>query len=128
MVLLWSQLTSRESLRNIVGSLHAHRSTFYHLGFCKSVCRTTLSQANEKRNVEIFRLFAESVVERVQKRKIAVDDLFIAGIPHRVFALDSTTITLDLDRFNWSKIQHKKGEIKIHTLFDIPLHIFLFIA
>jgi hypothetical protein len=123
MVLLWSQLTSRESLRDIIGSLNAHRSKFYHLGFGKSVCRTTLSQANEKRNVEIFRLFAESVVERVQKRKVAVDDLYITGIPHRVFALDSTTITLDLDKFNWSKIQHKKGGIKIHTLFDILTRI-----
>ena len=31
--------------------------------FGKSVCRTTLSEANEKRNIEIFRLFAERMVE-----------------------------------------------------------------
>ncbi|MDL2239878.1 IS4 family transposase [Bacteroidales bacterium OttesenSCG-928-K22] len=119
MVLLWAQLTARESLRDIIGSLSGHKSKFYHLGFGKSVCRSTLSEANEKRNVEIFRLFAERVVEMAQKKKIAVDDLFLEGIPHRVFALDSTTITLDLERFNWSKTQNGKAGIKIHTLFDI---------
>jgi hypothetical protein len=119
MVMLWAQLTTRESLRDIVGSLNAHKSKFYRLGFGSSVCRTTLSEANEKRNIEIFRLFAERIVEIAQKKKIAVDDLFLEGIPHRVYALDSTTVILELEKFGWSKKQHGKGGIKIHTLFDI---------
>lgn len=119
LVLLWAQLTTRESLRDIIGSLSAHKSKFYHLGFGKSVCRTTLSEASEKRNIEIFRLFAERIVEMAQKKKIAIDDLFMEGIPHRVFALDSTTVILELEKFWWSKAQNGKGGIKIHTLFDI---------
>lgn len=119
MVLLWAQLTTRESLRDIIGSLNAHKSKFYRLGFGKSVCRSTLAEANEKRSVEIFRLFAERMVEVVQKKKISVDDLFIEGIPHRVFALDSTSVTLELEKFWWSKIQNEKGGLKIHTLFDL---------
>lgn len=119
MVLLWAQLTSRESLRDIIGSLNAHQSKFYRLGFGKSVCRSTLSEANEKRNVEIFRLFAERIVEMAQKKKNAIDDLFLDGIPHRIFALDSTTVILELEQFKWSKSQNGKGGIKIHTLFDI---------
>lgn len=118
LVMLWAQLTTRESLRDIIGSLNAHKSKFYRLGFGKSVCRTTLAEANEKRSIEIFRLFAERIVEMAQK-KIDVDDLFIEGIPHRVFALDSTTVTLKLKQFCWSKVQNGKGGIKIHTLFDI---------
>lgn len=118
LVMLWAQLTTRESLRDIIGSLNAHKSKFYRLGFGKSVCRTTLAEANERRNIEIFRLFAERIVEMAQK-KIDVDDLFIEGIPHRVFALDSTTVTLKLKKFHWSKVQNGKGGIKIHTLFDI---------
>jgi len=119
MVMLWAQLTTRESLRDIVGSLNAHKSKFYRLGFGTSVCRTTLSEANEKRNIEIFRLFAERIVEMAQKKKIAVDDLFMEGIPHRVYALDSTIVILELEKFGWSKVQQGKGGIKIHTLFDI---------
>jgi hypothetical protein len=119
MVLLWAQLTSRESLRDIIGSLNAYQSKFYCLGFGKSVCRTTLSEANEKRDVEMFRLFAERIVEMAQKKKIAIDDLFLEGIPHRIFALDSTTVILKLEQFKWSKSHNGKGGIKIHTLFDI---------
>ena len=54
-----------------------------------------------------------------QKKKIAIDDLFLEGIPHRVFALDSTTVILELEQFKWSKSHNGKGGIKIHTLFDI---------
>ena len=108
MVLLWAQLTSRESLRDIIGSLNAQKSKFYRLGFGKNICRTTLSEANEKRNVEIFRLFAERMVEIAQKKKIAVDDLFMDGIPHRVFALDSTTIKLELEKFWCQKFKMEK--------------------
>ena len=118
LVMLWAQLTTRESLRDIIGSLNGHKSKFYRLGFGKSVCRTTLAEANERRSIEIFKLFAERIVEMAQK-KIGVDDLFIEGIPHRVFALDSTTVTLELKKFHWSKAQNGKGGIKIHTLFDI---------
>lgn len=118
LVMLWAQLTTRESLRDIIGSLNAHKSKFYRLGFGKSVCRTTLAEANERRSIEIFRLFAERIVEMAQK-KINVDDLFIEDIPHRVFALDSTTVILKLEKFCWSKVQNGKGGIKIHTLFDV---------
>ncbi len=119
LVMLWAQLTTRESLRDIIGSLNAHKSKFYRLGFGKSVCRTTLSEANERRSIEIFRLFAERIVEIAQKRKIDIDNLFMEGIPYRVFALDATTVSLDLEKFWWSKVQNGKGGIKIHTLFDI---------
>jgi hypothetical protein len=119
LVMLWAQLTTRESLRDIIGSLNAHKSKFYRLGFGKSVCRTTLAEANERRSIEIFRLFAERIVEIAQKSKLDIDDLFMEGIPHRVFALDSTTVTLELEKFWWSKVQHGKGGLKIHTLFDI---------
>ncbi|WP_320051689.1 IS4 family transposase [uncultured Acetobacteroides sp.] len=119
LVMLWAQLTARESLRDIIGSLNAHRSKFYRLGFGKSVCRTTLSEANEKRNVEIFRLFAERVVKIAQDKRGNIEGLFMEGIPHRVLALDSTTVTLKWEAYSWSKVQNGKGGIKVHTMFDI---------
>ena len=119
LVMLWTQLTSRESLRDIIGSLEPHKRKFHHLGFGKSVCRTTLSQANEKRDVRIFQLFAERLVELAQSKRVNMEDLFMEGIPHRVFAADSTTIKLKPNQFWWSELQNGSGGIKIHTLFDI---------
>jgi hypothetical protein len=58
-VMVWAQLTGRESLRDISDSLRGHKEKFHHLGFGKSVCRSTLSEANEKRELKIFQLMAE---------------------------------------------------------------------
>lgn len=119
LVLLWAQLTDRESLRDIVSSLTLHRSKFHHLGFGKSVCRTTLSEAGEKRDVRIFELFTKKVVEIAQQKSINVDNLFLENINYRLFAADSTTISLNHLKFEWTKLQNGKGGIKMHTLFDI---------
>lgn len=119
LVLVWAQLTQRESLRDIVGSLRGHKSKFYHLGFGKDVCRSTLSVANEQREVEVFRQTARRVVEMARVAESDIQALYLDKIKHRVFALDSTTIVLDKSKFTWSHVQNKKGGIKLHTLFDL---------
>lgn len=119
LVMLWAQLTSRESLRDIIGSLEPHKQKFHHLGFGKSVCRSTLSEANEKRDVRIFQLFAEKMVKLAQSKRVNMEDLFLEGINHRVFAADSTTVKLKPNQFWWSELQNGLGGIKMHTLFDI---------
>ena len=47
------QLTSRESLRDLMLSLEAHRPKYYHLGFGTTVSRRNLGTANEKRSYKI---------------------------------------------------------------------------
>ena len=37
LVMLWAQLTGRESLRDIESSLRAHRDKLYRLGMCKDI-------------------------------------------------------------------------------------------
>ena len=118
-VMVWAQLTSRESLRDISDSLRGHQKKFHHLGFGKSVCRTTLSQANEKREVKIFQLMSERMVETAQQARIDLNSLFEDDINFRVYAGDSTTIRLEKNTFWWSKIQHGSGGLKMHTLFDL---------
>ena len=44
-VLIFGQLTNRESLRDLVTTLNAHKEKFHHLGFGKSVTRSNLSKA-----------------------------------------------------------------------------------
>lgn len=119
LVMIWAQLTSRESLRDITNSLKLHKSKFHHLGFGKDVCRTTLSEANEKRELRIFQLFAQRVVEIAQNKRIDIDNLLLKDIDYRIFAIDSTPIYLERDKYGWSKLQNGKGGLKIHTLFDI---------
>ena len=89
------------------------------MGFGKSVCRTTLSEANEKRELKIFQLFAERIVKIAQRKRANIDSLLIEGINNPVFAIDSTTIPLNRKQFGWSKKQKSSGGVKLHTLFDI---------
>jgi len=54
----FGQLTRRESLRDTVSCLSAHQKKFYHLGITFAVSRSTLAEANEHRNWQIYADFA----------------------------------------------------------------------
>ena len=57
LVMIFAQLTQRESLRDLIASLSAHKSKFNRLGFGESVTRSNLSKANEQRDPRIFEDF-----------------------------------------------------------------------
>lgn len=123
LVMLWAQLTGRESLRDIESSLRAHKDKLYRLGMGKNVSRNNLSHANATREVSIYRDFAQKVmnitlsqVGTEEKELFTLSDGFnLSGL----FAVDSSTVYLDLTKFNWSVPQRGRGGIKLHTLYDI---------
>lgn len=117
--LMFGQLSNRESLRDLIIALGAHRSKCYHLGMGKNVSKSSLSRANQDRDYRIFEEFAYHLVnEAQQKRKT---DIFKLG--GKVYAFDSTTIDLCLNVFWWAKFRKKKGGIKVHTLYDVETQI-----
>ncbi len=67
LVMIWSQLTSRRSLRDIETSIHAHSDKAYRLGFGNSISRNNIAYANSKRNVAIYREFAQEMMRRASK-------------------------------------------------------------
>ena len=58
LVMSFAQLTGRESLRDIENCLTAFSGKLYHSGFSNPVSRSTLADANEKRNWRIYADFA----------------------------------------------------------------------
>lgn len=121
--MLFGQLTNRDSLRDLIITLEAHCKKTYHLGLGKSVTRSNLAKANEKRNSRIFEEFAYHLIE-IARNKRANEDFEIKG---KIYAFDSSTIDLCLSVFWWAKFRQTKGGIKIHTLFDISTQIPAFI-
>lgn len=123
LVMLWAQLTGRESLRDIESSLRAHKDKLYRLGMGKNISRNNLSHANATREVSIYRDFAQKVmnitlsqVGTEEKELFTLSDGFnLSGL----FAVDSSTVYLDLTKFNWSVPKRGRGGIKLHTLYDI---------
>ena len=120
-VLMFGQLLNRESLRDVVLATQVHASKAFHLGFGKHASKSTLSDANNKRDYRIFEEFACRVV--AEARACRADDIFKLG--GNVYAFDSTTIELCLETFQWALFRknQRKGGIKVHTLYDIETSI-----
>jgi hypothetical protein len=123
LVMMFGQLSNRDSLRDLTNTITAHSSKIYHLGFGNKVTRSNLSKANEKREPKIFEDFAYRMIDIARKKRITKD----FEIENHVYAFDSTTIDLCLTVFWWAKFRHTKAGVKMHTLFDIETHIPTFI-
>ena len=118
-VMMFGQLSNRESLRDLVLATQAHANKAFHLGFGKYASKSTLADANTKRDYRIFEEFAYRVMAEAQKCR-AVEIFKLGG---KVYAFDSTTIDLCLSVFEWALFRKKKGGVKIHTLYDIETQI-----
>jgi hypothetical protein len=113
----FAQLTYRESLRDIEACLSAHAAKLYHMGFRSPVSRSTLADANERRDWRIYADFAQVLVG--QARKLYVHDAFGVELTNTVYALDATTIDLCLSMFPWAPFRTTKAAVKLHTLLDL---------
>lgn len=120
LVLLFGQLSNREGLRDLVVTLAPHKRAFHHLGFGKSVTRSNLSKANEVRDVRIFREFVNRMIAIAREKRAGVKDFFLSN---KVYAFDSTTISLCLSVFWWTRLHHGRGGVKMHTLYDVTTDI-----
>jgi hypothetical protein len=121
--MVFGQLTNRDSLRDLIVIIDAHSRKTYHLGFGKTVTRSNLAKANEKRTSKIFEEFAYHLID-IARKKRANDDFMIKG---KVYAFDSSTIDLCLSVFWWAKFRKNKAGIKLHTLYDVVTQIPTFI-
>jgi hypothetical protein len=125
LALAFAQLTRRESLRDIEVSLTAHQRHLYHSGFRSLVKRSTLADANERRDWRIFAAFAQELIRQARALYVGSDlGLQLDGI---LYALDSTTIDLSLTLFPWAPYQQSKAAVKVHTLLDLNSSIPVFV-
>lgn len=121
--MMFGQLSARESLRDLITIIDAHKSKSYHLGFGKSITRSNLSKANENRNYKIFEEFADYLIKIAQNK----NDTSNFKIEGSIYAFDSSTIDLCLSVFCWAHFRKTKAGIKLHTLFDVNTQIPVFI-
>lgn len=113
----FAQLTHRESLRDIAICLRAIQPKLYHMGIRSKVSRSTLADANEKRDWRIYADFAQVLIN-IAKPLYASED-FGVELDNTVYALDATIIDLCLSLFPWARFRETKGAIKLHTLINL---------
>lgn len=124
--LVFGQLTHRESLRDIVTCLNAHKSKHYQLGLRGDVARSTFAEANEKRDWRIYADLAQILIRKFRKTT-QLDKASEIELDNVIYALDATVIDLCLNVFWWAKFRKHKAAIKLHTLLDIRCEIPCFI-
>jgi Transposase DDE domain. len=104
------------SLREISLGLASASGKLRHLGIDSAPCRSTLSYANAKRPWQFFEdlfaaIYAMASAEAARHRK-----KFRLKKP--LYALDSTTISLCVNVFDWALYRQTKGAVKVHLLLD----------
>jgi len=121
----FAQLTYRESLRDIEACLRAQESKLYHMGIRARVSKSTLADANEKRDWRIYADLAQTLIHMA--RRLYLHEDFGVEIDQTVYALDSSTIDLCLSVFPWAHFRKTKSAVKLHTLLDLRGNIPTFI-
>jgi len=120
LALMFGQLCNRESLRDVIVAIGAHRSKCFHLGLGrKPIAKTTLATANQNRDYRIFEEFAFYMMAQAREKRAT--DIFKLG--GKVYAFDSTTIPLCLSVFWWAKFRKKKCGVKAHVLYDLEAQV-----
>ncbi len=120
-IMLFSQISKRQSLRDLTDSFNSLSGQHYHLGV-KEVYRSSLSDANKKRPVKIFQETFFLLLEKVQYQLPNKD------VSQMVRLIDSTTIDLNLNQFKWAGFRKTKAGIKLHTVYDPNAHIPVYFA
>jgi hypothetical protein len=113
----FAQLTFRESLRDIETCLRANASKLHHVGIRGTVARSTLADANEKRDWRIYQDFALRLINVA--RRLHGQESFGVELANTAYALDSTLIDLCLTLFPWARFRRGRAAIKLHTVLDL---------
>lgn len=114
--MVFCQFADCVSLREISNGLHSANGNLNHLGMRRAPGKSTLSYQNEKRSCEFFRdcyyallnYFGQQV--KFSGRKFR--------FKNAVHALDSSTITLCAEVYDWAHYTHSKGAVRLHTLLN----------
>jgi hypothetical protein len=121
LIMAFAQLTYRESLRDIETCLRSLRTKLYHSGIRTRIARSTLADANEKRDWRIFSDFAHMLID--QATDLYANQDFGVDLKQAAFALDSTVVDLCLSLFPWAKFRRYDAGIKLNTLLSLRGYI-----
>jgi hypothetical protein len=116
--MLFCQLGSVTSLRDITNGLAASEGKLRHLGLPAAPKRSTLAYANSHRPWQLF----EDVFHQLLDVGRGVAQQAGAGhkfrFKNKLFSIDGSTIELCASIFDWAKFRRAKGAVKLHLMLD----------
>ncbi len=112
-ILLFAQITWKESLREIETWLQANEAKLYHL-WLDSIARSTISYWNNKVNPDLYEQLFYCLYKQFKSSISKEIDLWITCI-----AMDSSLISLALSLFDRAKYRTTKWWVRIHVWLDV---------
>lgn len=112
--MLFCQLGRAHSLREICGGLASCEGKLTHLGIRGAPRRSTLAYANEHRPWQLYELIFLELLERCRLQASGWKRKF--RFKNKLMSLDSTTIELCAEVFDWAKFRRAKGAVKLHLV------------
>ena len=113
--MMFCQLAAARSLREICQGLAASEGKLKHLGVPQAPARSTLSYANEHRRWELFQEVFYELLQRCQAAAVGNKKF---RFKNRLLSMDSTSIDLCAEMYDWAKYKTTKGAAKVHLVLD----------
>lgn len=114
--MLFCQFAKSQSVRDISNGLRSATGNLNHLGINKAPSKSSISYQNKNRSHELFRDYYYELLQSLGQHPRFKQVKF--RIKSKIFLLDSTTISLCLNLFDWAKYKQAKGAVKMHALLD----------
>lgn len=103
-----SQLSGRQSLRDIQSNLEAQRHKLYHLGG-KPIARSTLSRLNEQQPAELYKALFYKLLNRCKSQPGNHKFRF----KNPLYSLDASALDLSSKLFPWAAYRDDTAKIKL---------------
>ncbi len=116
-VMVFAQLTYRESLRDIEACLGSRRRLLYHAGIRGTVKRCNLAYANEHRDARLFAAVAAVLMRRAER--LHADQPTELELDGELFAVDASLIDLSLALFPWARWQGTQAAVKLNVMLAV---------
>jgi hypothetical protein len=114
--MLFCQMGSAHSLREICGGLATALGKLVHLGIRRTPTRSTLAYANAHRPWQLYETLFYQVLRQCQTVAALKRRRF--RFKHPLRTLDTTLIQLCATVFDWARFQRTKGAVKLHLQLD----------
>jgi len=114
--MMFCQMGSAHSLREIHGGLATALGKLRHLGLDDTPARSSLSYANAHRPWGLYQTVFYQVLNRRQDVALTKGRKFRFKNPLR--SLDASVIGLCLETFDWAKFRRTKGAVTLHWVLD----------
>jgi hypothetical protein len=117
--MLFCQFAKSTSLRDISNGLRSATGNLNHLGIETAPSKSTISYQNQRRDWTLFQDYYYFFLDHLGQQPGYKQVKF--KIKSKIFILDSTTISLCLNLFDWVKYKTAKGSVKIHILLALTV-------